>query len=146
MKGQEIRQFISDQCDMLPFFQGLLDFSKLKRVKHDKFAIAIKDKCHWVLLSDFDDFEYFNSLGVKKEEAKQAFPNRKVVFNKNAVQSNTSENCGPFTLYYATIRIHNLDMSMAELLDTFFTTNLEKNDQIVLDFYNSGKFHEISEL
>lgn len=142
MNGTEITQFISTQCDLVPFFQDILDFSNSNCVKHNKFSIALKDQCHWVLISEFECFEYFNSLGGKYEEVRQTFPKRKVIFNHNPVQSNTSQTCGLFTLYFAAIRIHNMDMCMPELLETFFSTDLKKNDNIVLDFYNSGKFHE----
>lgn len=143
MNGGKIRSFIENEPDLKQCFQGLHNFDKLPKLKNNSFVIAFKDGGHWIVYSKMEELELFNSLGSKAREIEKVLPFEKIVFNKSRVQSDESELCGLFSLYYVTARINNMDMDFCDFLEHFFSTNLEENDTIVTNFYNTGDFKEI---
>lgn len=138
MKGGEILDFIYKEKDLKLCFEGLYKYARLPRLKRNTFVIAYKDNSHWVVYCKFEELELFNSLGSSKREVERALPGQKVVFNKSRVQAENSSLCGQFCLFYCAIRIHNIDVHMEELLNLFFSANLQQNDDIVKRFYSSG--------
>ena len=67
---------------------------------------------------------YCNFRGVKELE-----------FNETSFQTNESNSCGLFCIYYIIQRMHNLDLSFEELLeDIFDDKNEEINEESVRNF------------
>lgn len=142
MKGSDILEFIKNESDLSHCFQELCEYHKLPQLKQNKFVICFKDSCHWVAYSKFCNLEIFNSLGNNKKEIEELLPYEKVIFNTTKLQSDTSKLCAKFVLYYCVIRINNIDIGLAELLNLYLTDDFERNDAIVNHFFDTGEFHE----
>ena len=93
---------------------------------------------HWVLIVQGDDIvEFFDSLGAKSTDVnkvKKFGPT--VQFNKDPVQGKNSTFCGQFCLFVAFNRLLDFDLTFSEVLSDLFSANLQKNDNIVLEFYD----------
>lgn len=89
------------------------------------------------------EFELFDSLGVTGDEVKARIgPVGRCHFNESAVQSPGSKSCGIFSLYFAFVRLANLDLDFNEVINAYFTSDPEKNERIVSCFWKTGDIHD----
>lgn len=59
---------------------------------------------------------------------------KKIIFNETQFQDGSSESCGKFVLYFAIERMHNLDLSLEEILEEIFSTDCLQNETKVKEF------------
>ena len=60
---------------------------------------------------------------------------KEIEFNETQFQSDFSDTCGLFTIYFIIERMFNLDLSFEELLfEIFDTENLDENEMKVKEF------------
>jgi hypothetical protein len=99
---------------------------------------------HWfVILKTCKNYlEIFDSLGVdeNKEHRILSFVNynvKKVTFNKQQFQSNQSDSCGKFCIFFVVQRLYNLDLKFREFLEEMFHSDLTENEQMIQKFCNT---------
>jgi len=119
-----------------------------KNIKQNHFAIVNTDVSsgsglHWFCVFRYSStiLEVFDSLGiddVKKNVLQKSFQIRgihEIEFNLTQFQSNDSDSCGKFVLYFIVNRLHNLDHSFKDILNEIFEPNLSENEKKVEKFY-----------
>jgi hypothetical protein len=86
--------------------------------------------------------ECFDSLGVNSEKKHLLtehchFRNiKEIKFNETRFQSNETNTCGLFTIYFIIERMHNLDLTFEELLEEIFEDSTFANEETVSRFCN----------
>lgn len=84
--------------------------------------------------------EVFDSLGVNEEKLnniKQYFKFRGIKtleYNESKFQSETSESCGLFVIYFLIERLYNLDLTFDDILEDIFDINSALNEDKVIRF------------
>ncbi len=84
-----------------------------------------------------DLFEVFDSLGITVEDVRRYFQNQfhgVFEFNESPIQSLDSSACGEFCIFYVIQRYFNEDLLMEEILEEWFSKDLNKNESIVKTF------------
>ena len=152
MQGSELNTCLENFPILKKHYLGIFAINTLpKFIKFRQFLICNTDRSsgpgkHWFafLRNSKSTIECFDSLGVNTDKKinLQRYCNfrgvSEVEFNETIFQSNDSNTCGLFTLYYVIERMHNLDLSFQELLeDIFDDKNHELNEQKVLKFYSN---------
>jgi hypothetical protein len=149
MKGSELFEFFTQNELVKDFFVGVLpaeDAKKIKKAKSKRFAIINTDRStgqgqHWycAVRGAGAHLDVFDSLGTTKEEiTKRLGELPDFTFNTSAVQPTDSPHCGLFAAYFAFCRLTNYGDDFHTVLNDYFTANKEKNDLIVLDWWNNG--------
>lgn len=150
MQGSELREFVSKFPSLNSHFMGVFSINTLPKTLENRTflfcntARANEPGKHWICLTNINNNpEFFDSLGVDKEKLVLIKNHWKIKnldslkFNCSAVQSKNSISCGPFVLYFAVERLHNLDLGFNTLLNEIFTDNLDMNEQRAKNFINS---------
>jgi hypothetical protein len=151
MQGSDFEQYFVTFPFLKKHFLGVFSIDTLpKSIKYRHFCICNTDKStqvgqHWFcfLRNHNSEIECFDSLGIneeKKENLKKycCFNRMKeLIFNETAFQTQTSNTCGLFTIYFIFQRMHNLDLDFDEFLDDFFDTNESLNEIKVQEFCDS---------
>ena len=91
-----------------------------------------------------ETIECFDSLGVN-DEKKQTLKSsckfkgiKEMIFNETQFQSDVSDTCGLFSIYFIVERMFNLDLSFEEILsDIFDPENHLENENKVKEFYET---------
>lgn len=95
---------------------------------------------HWLVLfrSNKDSIEIFNSLGynnILKLRPYLKFNFKATLYyNNTPVQRSTTSSCGLYCIYFAILRLLNLDQSFEEIMEEIFTSELETNENKVSKF------------
>jgi hypothetical protein len=116
---------------------------------------------HWWAIARLDKkLEIFDPLGVTAEEVVQRIGRKRCFyFNATSVQPEDSVNCGLFCIYWIYARLLNSELKYSEVLwpllmcqqiipnspqvlNTYLTPNLLKNEAIVLEFEQTGTLFE----
>ena len=85
----------------------------------------------------------FDSLGLNEDEVKFRLGQiAECNFNESAVQGQNSERCGGYALYFAFVRLANLDLDFDDVLNTYFVQSVEDNEKIVRHFLQTGNVHD----
>ena len=149
MQGAELNAFLDNFPNLKKHYLGIFAINTLpKTIKFRQFLICNTDQSsgpgvHWFafIRNSKSTIECFDSLGinsVKKQNLENYCKFRSVSeleFNESVFQSVNSNSCGFFTLYFIIQRMHNLDLSLKELLEEIFDDkDYEINEKIVLDF------------
>jgi hypothetical protein len=93
--------------------------------------------------------ECFDSLGVTETKLNNLktfckFKGiQKLEFNETAFQSDNSESCGLFVLYFIFHRMFNLDLSFDEILEEIFNIDKTINEQNIKIFCSSVTTNDI---
>jgi hypothetical protein len=147
MFGSEFEKYFEHFLHFRKKFLGVFSIDTLpKRIKTNHFCICNTSPSnthgeHWfcILKINPNCVELFDSLGVdnKKEEFyrhKLPFKENFLTFNVTQFQSNESQNCGFFCVYFLFQRFHNLDLDFDEILEECFGRNYDLNDEKVVEF------------
>jgi len=119
-----------------------------KHFKTNQFAIINTDKStevgvHWycAFKSSKVKLEIFDSLGVDSSKKSFLLNSVKVQgiklleFNSTKFQSDDSNSCGKFVLYFIVNRLYNLDHSFKDILNEIFVPKQEENEEKVQKYY-----------
>lgn len=129
-------------------FKGVYPANKLLNIKiKSGFYIANTSPesskgLHWVCFSVKPKcIEVFDSSGVLfyKNKYFKKFVNkcnRKVIFNKQMIQHNKSNICGQYCVVFALFVAKGWDL--CKFLKLFSVSNLQQNDQIILNIFNKN--------
>ena len=79
--------------------------------------------------------EYFDSYGLPPINL--ILNNFNYVYNSNQYQSYKSKACGYYCIYYIYKRYHG--ESYYDIIKKFSLTNLYKNQEIIINFFNNYK-------
>lgn len=133
------------------YFGGVFPFDKIpKRLKQEHFIIcntgdSNSEGEHWFVLYRSDSYliEVFDSLGINEEKLNKLkelkFQHvRKLNFNVTPVQSNESNNCGEYCIYFVYQRLFNKDLDFNMLMNEIFSYNLTENAKMVESFINEN--------
>jgi len=150
MMSTEFSQIFESFPSIGKIYIGTFPRDKLpKQIKTNHFAIVNTDVSsgngvHWFCIFRYSTstLEVFDSLGIDNEKKGLLhsfnYGNlREVEFNATQFQSNDSDSCGKFVLYFLINRLHNLDHSFKDLLNEIFEPNLEENEKKVEKFYRN---------
>ena len=145
MYASTIRQYISKWPAFSRLFSGIYSADTIPDfIDIDHFVIVntdTKDKkgSHWwtCVRRDVDFCEQFDPLSVKDKETKllkhlDVYVER----NSQAFQPQNSRNCALFVLYFLAHRYMNFQDSFTDLLHDIFTTDRQKNEELVLQFFH----------
>ena len=133
------------------YFLGVYPSDKIpKSIKIDHFLIcntgsSESDGVQWfcVYCPEKGYLEIFDSLGVdvlKKDIFKNHFKLRhvrKIKFNTTQVQSDSTQTCGKFCIYFIYQRLFNKDLSFNEILNEIFSTDVDVNEKVVENFVSN---------
>ena len=95
---------------------------------------------HWVALFRVEKctYEYFDSLGSDITFMKNVLKlNGTVEYTTSQLQSDDSESCGMFVVYYLLQRVYNFDLNYQELLNSLFSENCSENQKTIESFAKS---------
>ena len=150
MDTLDLKNFIVKIPAMRKNFKGVFttdELVKLKGNKDQKPAIIIyTDKFktdnigHWVCVFLGEIPEFYDPLGHDPSYYSENIYNfllqndDKYIYSSHITQGNESINCGLFVLYFLFFRCHNIPYQ--SIVDSF-STNYEKNDNIVERLYYS---------
>ena len=87
--------------------------------------------------------EFFDSLGVSESKINNLklyckFKGiKKIEYNETSFQSDNSESCGLFVLFFIFQRMFNLDLTFDEILEEIFEINKNVNEETVVNFCES---------
>jgi hypothetical protein len=88
-------------------------------------------------------YEVMDSLGLTEEEVKLRLGRiNQCAFNSERVQPETSTMCGAFCAYFVFCRLTNYDMDFEEIFSESFSKDLQKNEDIVSHFWETGEISE----
>jgi len=146
MQGSEI-EILIEACQV-PDFKGVYTVQSIPQLKEKEFVIfnlsAELPGTHWayLILDSIDEtghchYQLMDSLGAKSSFVKDNFNsiNAAYVYNTFPVQPETSNKCGLYCVYFAIIKSENEDIDdFFELLSDSFSSDLNKNDEIVISF------------
>jgi hypothetical protein len=155
MRGFELRDRFAQDSLLKMFFIGVLGAdevkSKLKRAKSPSFCVVNVDKTsqegrHWycVFKDSPSNFDVMDSLGTTLDEVQARLG--KVTscrFNQSRVQANDSKQCGEFCYYFCHVRYYNYDLPFEEVFGDAFEEDVNKNEQNVAQFWQSGVLPDI---
>ena len=65
---------------------------------------------------------------------------KELIYNESQFQNNDSNTCGLFVLYFAILRMHNLDLNFEEILEEIFDKDLLKNEVKIVKRNDGIKF------
>ena len=152
MLGIEIINALKIEQDVFPSFKGIFAIDTIPRqLKPHTFIIVNKDKIsssgsHWFACCYFNhQLQIFDSLGVDQEFINKNFnvwKHHDFYFNRTPLQPETSDSCGQFVIYFCLCRVLNPDITFENLLSTIFTSELNKNEEIVQNYIQNKEFHE----
>jgi hypothetical protein len=146
MLGSEFEKYFENFLEFKKYFLGVFSIDNLPKALKINFFFVCNTKPsnapgeHWfcVIKTQRNYIELFDSLGVNEE--KELFYKQNLhfrgflTFNETPFQSNSSQNCGFFCLYFIFQRLHNLDLTFEELIDEFFDPSEIVNERKVVDF------------
>jgi hypothetical protein len=147
MQSSEFDNYFASFPNIKNHFLGVFSINTLpKLIKYRKFCICNTDVesgngKHWICFvrSDKDTIELFDSLGVDKEKLDLItkyckFNVKEIIYNETQFQTDFSETCGLFVIYFLIERIFNLDLSFEQLLHDIFYENKLTNEKKVIEF------------
>jgi hypothetical protein len=147
MLGSEFEKYFEHFTELKKKFLGIFSIDTLpKRITKNHFCIcntspSNADGEHWfcVLKISTNHLELFDSLGIAKDKEdfyKKSLPFKEkfLTFNVTQFQSNESQNCGMFCIYFLFQRFHNLDLEFDETLAECFDSDVNLNDENVIKF------------
>lgn len=103
-------------------------------------SVKTQREGHWIVIGRPHKgiLELFNSLGCESIAAIKPylqFPFRsEIIYNNSPVQLPTSSTCGLYCIFFAVHRYFNLDIPFEELIEEIFTSDLNKNENMVVKF------------
>ena len=149
MQGFEFHRYLNAFPMLKKQFKGIFSIDTLpKYIKFRQFLICNTDQStgsgiHWFVLIRNSKYciECFDSLGISSHKKDQLEKYckfrgiRELEFNETPFQPTNSDSCGLFVVYYICHRMHNLDISLKEILEEIFDDKSEeKNEEIVQQF------------
>jgi hypothetical protein len=159
MLGSEINDYFHAHPVLCRHYLGVFASNEVRKIRWrtrdekesrvKKFAIVNTDTLsgdglHWYCLSKLEcRTELFDPLGCSLEVVEKRL-GRKVrlgYFNSRAVQGD-SDSCGSFCCYWAYARFFNADKKFAEVLNSYFTDDVLKNEAIIEEFIDTGNLLE----
>jgi hypothetical protein len=146
LSTSDFSDYFTNVPDLSTHWIGVRPLDQIpKQIKLKKFVIvntSVKSQRegHWIVLSrpHKGTLELFNSLGYHTIDAIKPYLNfpfkTEIIYNNSPVQKPYTSSCGLYCIYFAVYRYFNLDMPLEELMEDIFTTDLNKNEQIVYQF------------
>lgn len=146
MQSPEFSIFIDKFPCLKQHFAGVFPINQIPRtLLHRSFLIFNKDPhylkgSHWIALVRLDgtNYQIFDSLGCDFDylEKYLKFKNAKYTYNTQAFQSENTNTCGLYCLYWLVHRMMSISLSFNELLSEIFEINSSENEKKVLSFWN----------
>lgn len=144
----------------LPIFTGVCASDQLELLgKRKSFAVIVNNEpstengMHWICFfknSDSDTIEFFDSYAMTIKFYPTTIFNfcktqaNRIRFSKRQIQSNSSDYCGHYCLWFLIHRYHS--NSFEQAVKSFSDQNLYENDIIVKDFVDQHfKFPEFAD-
>jgi hypothetical protein len=145
MLNTEFIEYFEKCPAVVPHYLGCFSIDTFpKKIPTRSFLITNLSKSnevgtHWitVLKSEPNLVEIFDSLGTKYDQLKpylNFYKNPNLVFNDRPFQQPDSTTCGFYAITFSVERCMNFDMKFKEVLAHTFTTDLNKNEEIVKNF------------
>ena len=145
MNSNELRSILC-QAIQKTFKTGAYACDQLNNVKSDQFAIIVNSDdsnhaaMHWLAIfkERNHDIEFFDSFGMSISFYSPHIKlflkkfGKRIVQNRHQIQSNFSNTCGNFCVYYLLHRVRG--WSMTSILKDFTLQNLYLNDEKVYLF------------
>ena len=123
-----------------PRFNGVYSRSNLCKLKNGACVINLDGyksiRTHWIALHVIDDnVIYFHSFGVEQipKEIKKFIDDRNIAANMFRVQAYNSVMCGYFYLGFFDFMLKS--KTLLEYINLFSPNDHEKNDKIILKFF-----------
>jgi hypothetical protein len=153
LKGFEFDKYFNkiDLSSQLFFGVYSIDLIPIIPIKH--FVIcnlspSNEPGTHWIVIlrPDNTSLEIFNSLGYKnldtlKPHLKNFSHSVDLEFNYDQFQPDDSTYCGYFCIYFAIHRVLNYDLSFVTILEDYFSSNKNNNNELVYN-YCQNLLHE----
>jgi hypothetical protein len=102
--------------------------------------VLAEEGSHWLSVSQrprANKFELIDSLKPDPQWVERHFGFLgQIAYNKAQLQPNSSILCGPFSVFSQIFRLSNQDLNLKDLLNSIFSDNLEKNEEIVKHFFS----------
>jgi len=146
LSTSDFEPYFKNIPDLLVHWAGTKALDEIpKQLKVKSFIIvntSVKEKKdgHWIVLSRpyLGEIEVFNSLGFEslatiKPHLQFPFKSN-IIYNNSSVQMPTTSSCGLYCIYFVVHRFLNLDIPFDELMEDIFTSNLNKNEDLVFKF------------
>ena len=144
MWGSEIEEHISKFPFTKRHFKGVCSFDQAHNLLNhpwDFCVLNVKESTHigqhWFFFIQTDStFNIIDSIGANSAFIRKHFSFTKTIqFNLLPIQPRKSNKCGLYAAFFAITRISNPDLSLKQYLSAFFTSNLDQNEQTVIQFF-----------
>lgn len=153
MFASEVEDLLDDFPHAKKGFLGVKAIDEVKKIafREKTFAVINVDKVsapgsHWFCVNcrrTPSRIEIIDSLGTTAEFVHRHFGwSDKCHYNTVALQPRESKACGKFSVYAGLIRLANENLSFTELINSFFTGDLEKNEENVNNFFERNELRE----
>ncbi len=159
METVDFEKILRQSAVTRPYFAGVYSadrvckklFSQLKGAHKPFFCIVNTDTSdgrgeHWlsVYVTDNNAVEIFDPLGLAPYAYKNLIPcfeelardnDKSLIFNNRTVQGSLSSVCGAHCIFFVYKKLtHNNMLSMEDLIDKYYTSNVDYNDCMVFRF------------
>lgn len=153
MLGTELQQRIAELTCAKDIFLGVFaadEFAtRLRTAVAGSFCIVNTDRSnqagtHWYAIFKVSDklYETFDSLGQDEATARAHVGQvTECFFNSSRVQKDSSTSCGMFSAYFCVTRVLNYDETFASVFADSFTSDLDRNEDIVNRFWKTDKLY-----
>ena len=152
MNSNQIRNILQQGIHK-KFKTGVYACDQLHNVKSDQFAIIVNSDdsnhkgMHWLAIFKKRncEIEFFDSFAMPISFYSPRIKffleqfSKRVILNTQQVQSNYSNTCGHFSIYYLLHRVRG--WSLPCIVQDFSKTNLIKNDEKVYSFVKSNFYN-----
>jgi hypothetical protein len=152
MKASEIQSFITEHADLCNNFYSICAQDTIPQIFPVHKACIVNTARssepgkHWYLIIRRSErhFEVFDSLGTSASAIANNLPfsPARCTFNKTRVQAEQSVLCAQYCLYFLTTRFMNYDLKFDDVINLYFTDNVDENDEIVNRFVLTNEFLE----
>lgn len=153
MQSSEFESYLN-HFGLTHFFKCVCSIDNIpKSLKLNNFIICNIDKkdnpgLHWLTFLRYSKSSIvcFDSLSIDDMKKQLLTDNckfsgiKKIIFNETQFQSEKSESCGLFCLYFIIQSAFNRDLTYELLLESIFTESPDRNEKIVADFFGNFNF------
>lgn len=150
MFSNELQNYLLKDKFSRKIYCGVIPIDKLhaRRIKKPCAFIVNNQESdkqgeHWfaIFIPRYDKAEYFDSYGLPPidERVLKFFKLNcdGYIYNSSQLQSDQSENCGKYCIFYIYFRSRNFSMKK---IIKFFSFDVENNDSIIERFFKRIKF------
>jgi hypothetical protein len=149
MEGTEFQKYFNDFPYLKNHFVGTFAINTIpKTLKNHHFFVFNTDLSnlagqHWLCCyREAKSLICFDSMGINDEKKMLLKKYCKIKgineihFNETQFQSNSSQTCGHFTIFFLIQKSYNKDLTFKDLLEEIFDKNPIANETIVIKFFS----------